>query len=82
MDAVRFREEAFAHALAQGCAAAELVESSGSDFGVGVRRTQEQQLGLVRPVHVVGVGTLAGEKALVFDAAHRLAAAKAAIGRF
>lgn len=36
MDAKRFREEAFEYALAQGCAAAEMVESSGSEFGVGI----------------------------------------------
>ena len=36
MDTNRFREEAFEYALAQGCAAAELVENSGRQFGVGV----------------------------------------------
>ncbi len=36
MDANRFREEAFEYALAQGCAAAELVENSGRQFGVGI----------------------------------------------
>ena len=36
MDAKRFREEAFEYALAQGCSAAELVESSGTEFSVGV----------------------------------------------
>ncbi|NCB30923.1 MAG: hypothetical protein EOM66_05885, partial [Clostridia bacterium] len=36
MDAKRFREEAFEHALSQGCTAAELVENSGEEFGVGV----------------------------------------------
>lgn len=36
MDSARFRQEAFAYALAEGCSAAELVEGSGSDFSVGV----------------------------------------------
>lgn len=36
MDANRFREEAFEYALSMGCSAAELVENSGSQFGVGI----------------------------------------------
>lgn len=32
----RFREEAFAYALKAGCSGAELVESGGEEFGVGV----------------------------------------------
>ncbi len=36
MDAKQFREEAFAYALDQGCGGAELVETSGADFAVGV----------------------------------------------
>ncbi len=43
------------------------------DFRAGVRRTHEHGAGLARPHHVIGILSLAGNKAEVFLAAHRRA---------
>ena len=54
----------------------------GKDSRVRIRRSQKTQVGLTRQRDIVGEASRAGEKTRVFDAAHRLSAAKACVWRW
>src|SRR5215475_8017716 len=52
------------------------------DACMGMRRAHEYRAGLARSDHIIGVSTLAGDKAEIFFSAHRRADTRRAHGGF